>query len=205
MKYLILILILFLFSSSFTPTKRVNTCLQMDLILLADFSKSIRGQEQFIVDAMSAFVNKFDLSENGLKIGIVVFNTYTYTISRLTTDKKDLLEKLKALSKNQGNYGTEMSKGFEACNLELFSETARPTYRKLIIIITDGDPDSEDVKDAYHVATKIKNMGVGICGVMVQDSSSRPTFLDSICLKNCYVEADYNSLVDELRKFDVCF
>lgn len=203
MKYILFILLMLLFSSA-VPSKVLPTgCLQMDLMILGDYSSSIAGSEEFVVDAMKAFVDKFDLSETGLKIGVYVFNDNTYVISPLTNDKEDLLKKLDVLSKLKSTGGTAMTRALSLTTNELFSANARPTYRKLIIIITDGDPNNE--METYLEAQHIKKLGIGICGVMIQDSSSAPKFLKSICMDSCYVETNYNTLVEELRKLDVCF
>lgn len=83
-------------------------CLQLDIILIADLSGSVKGFEPFISNALNAFTNKFDLDEEGIEIGAIVFNTNSYLLSEITSNKKELSSKLKSIAFATANGDTNM-------------------------------------------------------------------------------------------------
>src|SRR6185369_13881362 len=69
-------------------------CLKLDIMLIGDMSGSVQGNEQFVYNALSTFASRFELSEEGVKIGAITFDSSPKLISPLTANKQQLLTNL---------------------------------------------------------------------------------------------------------------
>ena len=172
----------------------------MDIIVLADFSTSIAGSENFVIDAIHDFVDQFELSEEGINIAVIVFNNDGYLISHLTSRKDSLKIKIKQLNSIQLIASTDMYSGLSDSFAE-FTINGRSDYKKLLIVISDGAVNAPI--PTFFLAEEIKKSKIGICSIMISDSSSNPTFMKSIS-SDCYLETDYRNLIKELKKLDIC-
>ena len=188
---------LFLLFSSFKEEKQ--GCLQMDLILIADMSASVQEKEVFISNALIAFIKDFELSEEGVKIGIITFNERTYIISPLSKDKETLLNK--ASSIGGANFNTNFNNALLVAYRELNGENSRKDYKKMIIIITDGDVENKD--ETKKIVQQLRNENISICGIMIENIDSQEEFMNSIC-NGCYLKSDYKELVRQLLNLDIC-
>lgn len=180
------------------PREEISGCLEMDIIILCDLSGSVEGKEQFITEAVTTFVDKIDISETGIRVGVMGFNEIPFIVSGLNGNK----EEIKHLVEDypfSGEGLTYMSTGLQVAFNELSRD--RPGVQKLIILISDGAASDED--DAMTVVDQLKFVNVGICGVLIRNASSDSDFMKKIS-NGCYVESSYESLVVELAKMDIC-
>jgi Mg-chelatase subunit ChlD len=194
MKTLSIILLLFL--TAFNE----KSCLKMDILLLVDMSGSVQGYEEFVKEATESFVRQFNLSENGIRMGIIKFAGKASIISSLTSDKEELEYRL-VLFKDERAYGTTNMLQALEIGLNEFLENDRGV-RKLIIIITDGSPTSDEQRTKM-IAEQIKNLGIGICGVLISSYEADEEYLQEIS-SNCYVRTDYYNLINELKNLEIC-
>lgn len=188
----ILFLLLFMLTSSFRPTG----CIQMDIVILADLSQSVRGDEKFIFEAINTFVDKLDTSEETIRFGVVGFNQEPFIIAGLQGDK----EEIKKLVNGSIFYGeglTYMNQGIQLALNQLYVN--RFDAQKMMIIISDGN-----VTDEYATRETLNQIPfIGICSVLIKNSTCNPQFMKDIG-NTCYVETNYQGLVTELAKMDVC-
>lgn len=179
------------------------SCLQMDIMLLGDFSASVDGHEKFVTDAFSAFVNKFDLDENGLKIGVIGFSNDATLISPLTSDKEKISTGIdKWVESDYGTGGTTNMKDAMFLAMNEFTVNGRTLYRKLLIVVSDGKPDSPD--QVLAISEQFKSMNIGVCGVLIVAENYDDKYMKNLSSNFCYVETDYNNLIEELKKMDIC-
>jgi len=173
------------------------------MILVADKSSSVQTNKMFITEALLAFVDRFQLSENGIKIGIVGFSTEAKLYNELSDNKEEILNNIPIMQIDD-NLGTSTSidLGLYVAANELKNHGREGTF-KVIVIITDGNPDSE--YSALNSAQYIKDINnYNICGIFVKNNSD-DSFLKKISSDNCYVETYFENLIQELNKLDVCF
>lgn len=189
----ILILAFCLFSIACHPSrtinKLVNSCLQLDIVLLVDVSGSVKGHELFIKEAISEFTNKFEGTD--VRTAMVTFGDKIITRFHLGEPV------------NTEFYcigGTPLAQGIERAVEELFNEYSRDGYKKLIIILSDEDPDSKSL--AINNVLTAKNMNISICGVLINSISNDSSFLES--LSDIYVETNYELLSKELQNLSLC-
>lgn len=182
-----------------TVTWAGNSCLEIDIMLCADFSGSVQGHEEYVANAMWAFVDRFDLSEASVKIGIVIFNEGATLLSPLTTDKKKLQNIILAISNSRAQYGTAMDAGLMTAGEELLYGRK---VTKMLVLITDGAPDYQN--KATEASKLVQLSGVNICGVYVGTDVGDLAYLKTICKENCVSETSFSGLADELKKLDVC-
>lgn len=225
MKTLILILLAsILISSAPIKQSRMGGCLQMDIMLLGDLSSSVEGYEPFVAHAFISFVNQFELSETGIKIGVITFNSSPNLISPLSSDTGVVRRKTRTLLHRAGSGSTNML-GALAMAIDQFTRNGRTDYKKMIILISDGEPDAEE--DVLETAKQIKSLNIGICGVLIIVEEDRDTPFKStvypygtfgipivkrdgrVTMKKissdfCYVESNYENLIIELKKLDIC-
>ncbi len=175
-----------------------QNCLKLDIMLVGDCSASVSGREDFINAAFSGFVDRFELSEEGIKIGVVYFNDLAAVMCPLTADKS-LVKMSTGVPSVRGT--TNVMDALDKC-LGEFNAHGRPGYGKMIILVSDGDVDDPD--DAIAMASMIRASGATICGVMIVDSRSKEEQMRGLSSDFCYVESNYENLVIELKKMDIC-
>lgn len=192
----LLILPLFLLLLSFETKDK--GCLEMDIVILADLSGSVENYEPFVVEAVEAFVNKTDISEEGIRLGIIGFNDNPFIISPIYGDKEEIKNNIHSFDFS-GHDLTNMTDALQLSLIELFKE--RQSVQKLLIIISDGAVS--DRSTTRLTIEQLKAVNVGICAVLIRNSSSQNDFMKEIS-SGCYVETSYESLVTELAKMDTC-
>lgn len=223
---IIAIIVIFLLSS-FTMKEDRNDagCLKADILLLADLSSSIAGYEEFIHDAAYTFIDKFELADNGIRIGFITFSSLAYLHYPLSSDKDSLKLATSILAPRMSGGSTNLSQAFEIATNEL-STNGRPDALKMVLVITDGEPN--DLDKTIDRATILKQTpGTMIWCIFVSKAalksdpdpsqywfygvpssvSSRVNGLENlkkIASPNCVIESDYNNLVDQIKKLDIC-
>jgi len=66
-------MLIFLITSLFYSS---TGCLKMDIVLVGDLSGSCQGNEKFIGDAFISIIEKLEIGEDNVKVGIVTFNSW---------------------------------------------------------------------------------------------------------------------------------
>lgn len=180
-----------------------NGCLQIDVMLLGDFSSSVDGHETFVAGAMAEFANKFELDENGVKVGMIGFTNNAILIAPLTADSSLINYGLKKFAKSNYDNGgsTNLFTSLDAAG-EQFYLNGRPLYRKLIIIICDGNPDRPT--DVMSLAQKLKDNNIRICSVLIKANNHDATYMKDLSSDGCYVETNFASLIKVLKDMDIC-
>lgn len=179
---------------------KTPSCLQLDLILVGDISYSVRGNEKFISDAFVSFIDRFELSEDGIQIGMILFNNGPYIISNLSSDKESLKNEGLKIRTLLSDNGTKLFPALEA-SLQEFMTHGYKNHRKIIIIVSDGVID--DKQETIKTVNKLNQLGIQVCGILINTGGSDPVFLKRIC-NDCYSESDYESLGKELEKLGIC-
>lgn len=189
---------------SFSSERNSPGCAQMDILLVGDFSSSVIHHENFIVKACQAFINQFELSERGIKMGIIRFNEQPELLSPLTSNRDQLNSALQKMYRTASG-STNIDSALMAASDEIFSNRKRNGINKIIILISDGDPDSGEVYKMGSVlrAKKLHDQGVSICSILVLAYKYDRDYMKMIS-NGCYSEAHYQTLAEELKKLDLC-
>lgn len=189
--------------SSFSPERKFDGgCLEANIILVADLSGSVEGHEIFIVDALKSFVQRFELSDKGIRIGYIRFATYAVVENHLTGNKLALLNSINKIDTAMTGGFTDLTHALQLTELEL-SNNARKNVLKIVILISDGDPDEEDT--ALEHANYIKRMdNVLIYGVYVDSKDGDKDNMKLYSSRRCFIDTYYEELVFELQKLDIC-
>ncbi|NJO64809.1 MAG: VWA domain-containing protein [Richelia sp. RM2_1_2] len=199
MKATLLILLLFFPVFSSYEESKGTGCLQLDIMVLVDMSQSVSGHESFVKDAVGAFVNRFEFAEEGIKMGMVRFASDAYLITELTSNKTLFHRGMFTISDADGL--TNMCDAFTIAANE-FIKHGRMGVRKIAIIISDGQPTAGG--NALEAAQVMKILGTTVCGIFIDAHMGQKEFLREISSEYCYVESDYENLVNELEKMDIC-
>lgn len=181
---------------------KAQSCLQLDIMIVADLSASVQGNEQFIQQAMYSFVEQFELSEEGIKIGVLTFNESPTVLSLLSDDKASVLYSIKQMQ--SGSSTTNMTDAFFVAINELLSERGRRGFRKLIVIISDGIPDQPS--EVKLISRQIQQANITVCGVLIEEGLNMKgdEFMNEVSSPDYYVKSDYKSLGDQIKKLDIC-
>ena len=174
----------------------------MDIVLVGDVSSSVGSNVFFVADAFEAFVNRFKLNDDGIRIAILTFETDVHFYNELTSNKDTLNYSIKRIRQNGSGDLTYMSSAFVTAG-NLLMNNGRDDAIKMIILVTDGAPTDEllSEKVAYELKTLVN---IGICGVLVNNSSANISFLKKVSSEFCYVESSYDNLIEEFKKMDIC-
>ena len=197
MKLLLIILLLLAPLS----TRYNNGCLEIDIMVLGDLSGSTSGKKSFVIDAIKAFSNRFELGENAIRIGVAVFDDKLVILSPLTHDKQELLNEVNNIWGYRMGGTTRMASSIGYMK-EIFDETGRPNVKKMLIIISDGVANQRVL--AYESIRMLETGNIAICGVYVNTGAGDEGFMMMISNPACYVSTSYETLVDELERLDIC-
>jgi len=134
-----------------------DTAGQADIVLVLDRSGSMAGQKMAAARAaVAAFL--VDLDPTRSRAGLVVFNSAATLASPLTSDVGATLDALVGFGDAVG--GTDIGEGLDVAVAEL-AASGRPAAAPVVIVLTDGRPDSADV-DADDAADRAKAAGVRV-------------------------------------------
>jgi hypothetical protein len=181
----------------------------MDIMIVNDLSGSTEGFEPFINDAVNTFIDRFELSEGGIKIGLVAFSGAGHLISGLTTDKEQLRNANAIMRSIVQPNNTDMLDGINVAGKELV-RNGRDYVRKMIILISDGDHDeySEEDDDFFQILRLVSlykvNHNVEFCGVLILANPNKPLVMSTISDDYCYVESSYKLLAQVLEDMSIC-
>lgn len=177
-----------------------SSCLQVDIMLVGDYSGSVDGHQEYVANAMWAFVDRFGLSEASVKIGIITFNSEVTLHTGLTTNKAKLQNIIVGLSTTVPSGTTNLKDAlYESVNQLQYGRKVP----KLLVIISDGVPD--DREETAQLAGEVQKLiGATVCGIYVSAPGGEPGWLKNICSDGCYSETSYETLAEELKKLDIC-
>jgi len=186
--------LLFLLCILITPE---NPCLQIDILIVGDFSASVNGHEEYMKKSFLSLLNKVKLSEETVKIGVVTFATNAVLDSPLSNDKKSLQVAISNIYHSSGS--TNMVDGLQLAVNELVNN-GRPGFRKIIIIVSDGQPDYK--QGVKQITDQLKWFDIKVYGMLVTADEYDEEFMKSI--SSVYLKSDYESLSEEIKKLDIC-
>lgn len=176
-------------------------CLTLDLVLLVDGSGSVSDHVLTTGEAISRFADRFDYSYGGLQMGVVTFASGVSILSDLTYDKEKLIGTGIQYIENYGEDGlsTNLSSGFQVAT-KMLLESERDV-NKMIIVVTDGVPDSETLTS--NKANIAKDLGFKVCGVFIDAENGQESYLITLT-SDCYVSTVWELLVNALEELDIC-
>lgn len=177
-------------------------CLEADILLVADLSGSINGNEDFVADAYVAFINRFELADHRMRIGAYAFSKNVHLISHLTSDKAALLSAVEVMRKNPYGTSTNLTSAMLHAGGEYVSNWRRE-IRRILILISDGHADNRATFLA-SVAQLKQELGVEVCGIYVDTYEGKPKDMLSISEPYCYVASNYEQLVEILERLNIC-
>lgn len=187
-------------------TPRQN-CLVADIVIATDWSGSIAGNEKFLVNALYYFIKTTYLSENGVRMGLVSFGTSAEIDARITADRSELENELSYMLSKKADGVTNLSDALRISMSELrsfdFGGNARAHSKKILIIISDGEPD--DRLGAIELAKEAKSEGIQIFTISVYGASR----IDHECLRSLaseqsYFESNFFSLREVFDRLGIC-
>lgn len=174
-----------------------NPCLQIDILIVGDFSGSVDGYEGYVKKSFLTLLNKFELSEETVKIGVVTFASEAYLDSQLSTNKQSLQVAIGNIFHSSGS--TNMVDGLQLAVNELVNN-GRPGYRKIIILVSDGQPDYKfGVK---QICDQLQSFDIKVYGMLITSNGYDEEFMKSI--SSVYLKTDYESLSEKIKKLDIC-
>ena len=176
-------------------------CLKADIILLADVSQSISGHEKYVYNALLAFIERFELSEEGIRMSLITFNGSEEVLYHLGSNKYQLLDSLDIIISKPAEGGTYMFGALRASMNEFRKRGIH--YRRIIILVSDGSPSyavetlllADDLKNVYNSI---------IFGILVNSYDRNDNFMEQISSPNCYIKTEFETLVKELENLDIC-
>ncbi len=175
-------------------------CSNLDVILLGDFSSSVQGNEQFVLDAIVEFAEELTPHVNDVRLGVIMFADDATVVCRPDNDYWRNLPNVMEYNSINATGSTNIELALQTATNELLRE--QNNRRKVIVLISDGDVTVGTQEQTIATAKQIQNIGIGICGVLIKNNSSRPEFMKEV--SQVYVETDYTNLALELKKLNLC-
>lgn len=131
-----------------------------DILLLVDTSGSMSGSKMGAArSAALEFVGQLDYSLN--QVGLISFSTDVALVQPLTQNPRALIRAIPGLGDDSG---TNMLGAIQMAEQELAGPRARPAARKVIVLLTDGRPNTgEDVIQA--LAASFRRRGIEVYAI----------------------------------------
>lgn len=210
LKFGIVLAIAILFITAKAPPSPKDSlgggCLEADILFITDWSGSIDGHQSQVVRAADAFINGFELSPNGVKIGIMSFSGSAQIDCPLTANKAQLDTVLFGLRFRVPGGDTKLNSALVNAP-QLFNQSTieRDKTADMQIIIFMSDGDGTDNAAAITSAKTLKDQGVIIFAIGIGDIKDAPRKdLKNIASPDSYLEINYESLRKTLQGLDLC-
>ena len=191
----------FMFSLLLTLNCVGEDCTRFDLIIICDYSASIRGHEREVSNAVDGFSKSLYIGEEDTKFGVIVFSDYSQLWCPLTTDKALLDEKIQTLHTLDVMSTTVLQPALLAAYDE-FKTHGRENTKKIIILISDGTP--YDRFQALDVADMLKLMEVDVFTLLVNGETIDEGYMKAIASPNSYYNTNYQQLLNRLKNINFC-
>lgn len=213
--WMVIILFTIIFSSNLSEGSTMN-CPQMDMVILGDFSGSIRDQERIVLNAYQSFIDNLEISEGTIRVSIILFNSNATTYSELSGNKEELLTILNNMKRAFANGGTNLSQGLINAEYQ-FNINGRKGVPKTLIVISDGQPNNREYSKS--LISSIKVSGISIYSIYVpsgdmpfgpyEDRSTwtyegKQFMLDIATDERYYFESDYKQLSKTFNDLNFC-
>ncbi len=196
--------LIFLLFIGLTGFKKDTGCLKSDILILIDMSGSVIGRENTIHEAVYSFINKFELSEDGLRIGAYKFNNEIKVLYSLGDDKQALIRGINTIRSTTADGSTHLFEALMGAMGE-FNNKGRQEVgvHRIVVVLSDGAPDNPIATLA--AGEQLKRMyNAKIYGILIKSTLTNEPFMQQLSSKGCYLEVDYNSLIEEVQKLDIC-
>jgi len=178
------------------------SCEKIDIILLADLSGSVQGYTKYVHDALYEFVSRFEMEDDGIRICLIRFDDFATVLYPLGSNKAKLIQAIHTISSHSPNGGTEMKYAFRSSGQQ-FVDNGRFGVKRIVVLISDGATDN--IPEAIHEAKIVKNLYNSlIFGVMIESKYSNEEIMKEISSPGCYLESNYENLIEELNRINVC-
>lgn len=181
-------------------TKCSGQCAKIDIIVLVDMSHSVKGHDGYIRNAVHSFADDLDLDEEGVRLGVITFNSYANIIHPLDANKEKLLQDIRYINDAMVYGTTLMDYAIKKATME-YEERGRVESGKILIIISDGNPNYEDA--VIGEMTEIRNIyNPTVFGIMIKSDEENEIFMKSIV--DVYIETNFEMLVNEIKRLNLC-
>ncbi|HMQ10021.1 MAG TPA: vWA domain-containing protein [Oligoflexia bacterium] len=135
-------------------------CVQADFVFVIDISGSVSSEAtKEVVDAFMAEIDRYEVDENAIRIGFIVFNDGVVYEQQLTGDEETIHQSITNITSLVRGSGTNILEALEKAKTmfeQSFYERPAEIHRGMILL-SDGDPlwhavlpaveyDLEDVK-----------------------------------------------------------
>lgn len=205
--------IIFIFNISIVTAQ----CLDGDIMVIADFSGSVKGYETEIFNSVDALCQRFSNTSDNVRIGVIGFATLLYDISELSHNIDSVRFNVNKYRNYLNGDGLTYLSGAIEYSTKVLLQNREIGRDMIMIIISDGNPNSR--YRTTDEAEYAKSVGIKICVVYVPSSlyyyeqeetgiyrKKTSIYLQSISTDNCYSFVDdYKNLENNIKNFQICF
>jgi Mg-chelatase subunit ChlD len=185
-------------------------CRIADILFVTDWSASMSGNEHFISEAFEAILDTIDLSEDGVKIGFISFNSETYINSHITSNTQSLYDIAGELRNKRVSGSTQASQSLLFSDSLFFKSESERGYRpmRILVFISDGMIDDHDA--SLDLFCYLKQQGIIVIGVQITDgyytdeSYFKKFFVPIVSGERFYFPSDYERLRETLLQINFC-
>ncbi|HEY4479358.1 MAG TPA: VWA domain-containing protein, partial [Candidatus Paceibacterota bacterium] len=192
---------------------------ELDVMLVLDRSGSIQQSDgvEALQTAAKNLISTLNPTADGMHMGLATFSGQATLNVPLGANASAMVNVIDNLSFGSG---TQIDDGLRTAINELAGPNNRPDISDVIILITDGEPTSDDCQpgvvptldedhcgrlNALVEASRARDAGIDLFIVGVALDGSGRTFLPKLAPDaNHYVDAQFGTLDDELKSLTSC-
>ncbi len=174
---------------------RQDSLMGIDIMMALDISGSMTAMdlEPNRMEAAREVIRNFILARPTDNIGLVIFSAESFTQCPLTTDHKQLLNRLEAVQLGMLEDGTAIGLGLSTAVNRIRDSKAKS---KVVILLTDGINNSGDISPMM-AASIAKTFGIRIYTIGVGTQGEAPMLVNTLFgprVQNMPVELDEPTL-----------
>ena len=178
-------------------------CTKADIVILVDYSGSISGNESAVKKALVASAGIFD-GASDMRVSIVTFSDNFEVVVPFTANLvlySHQVNRLEVVSDNS----TRMADAIDFAQL-YFAQLSRPGTRKVVILVSDGKPNSPSL--ANTTVTNAKKDDILFFSIYISSDygySEAKRFMLSVASEAHYFfQSSYSDLGQLLQDLDPC-
>lgn len=180
-------------------------CFKSNIIILVDLSGSESGNESKLANAVSSFAYGLKISDVGIKMGVIEFDSYPTVICPLSGDKDSVINNISILYHTKAGGGTYI----EDAILEalIYFQNDKRNATNIVIIISDGQIAYSEMGGVLlHKSNfNLNTFAIQITDDGEIDAEGYQKLVNLIQNPMNVSKSSHEELLKALNKLDLCF
>ncbi len=196
----LMVLPLFLLATIAKSQTFDQACVNADIIFIGDISGSIKDFERERAEGLETMLEVIPPKEGSVRYGVISFSDSATIDMPLSHDSIALQNVVKQWHKIRAHGSTNLYSALFSAEYLLSKSYRKKT--QVVIVVTDGDVDSDTEEETIALANSMKSKGIIILSIDVGNSDTDLVILEGI--STFYIKTNMVDLSKTLKKMFPC-